>query len=193
MKGKNYFNLVSIIFNLVETLLLIGAAYLLKISVRDTILIFLTFQIARAYFKFPKHYKAWQQCMIWTLIIFASLFCIARVDIVVGIMCAVFTAYILSGKSDIKDIYMWKKTSAHQDIMDYVKYNYYTDDAIREFEKKLQDRGSALDYKIWEYRFKNGKSFEEISELLDLDSARIAEIQNSAALSFRLCVEIKNI
>lgn len=193
MKGRNYFNLVSIIFNLVETLLLIGAAYLLKISVRDTILIFLTFQIARAYFKFPKHYKAWQQCMIWTLIIFASLFCIARVDIVVGIMCAVFTAYILSGKSDIKDIYMWKKTSAHQDIMDYVKYNYYTDDAIREFEKKLQDRGSALDYKIWEYRFKNGKSFEEISELLDLDSARIAEIQNSVALSFRLCVEIKNI
>lgn len=193
MKGKNYFNLVSIIFNLVETLLLIGAAYLLKISVRDTILIFLTFQIARAYFKFPKHYKAWQQCMIWTLIIFSSLFCIARVDIVVGIMCTVFTAYILSGKSDIKDIYMWKKTSVHQDIMDYVKYNYYTDDAIREFEKKLQDRGSALDYKIWEYRFKNGKSFEEISELLDLDSARIAEIQNSVALSFRLCVEIKNI
>lgn len=193
MKGKNYFNLVSIIFNLVETLLLIGAAYLLKISVRDTLLIFLTFQIARAYFKFPKHYKAWQQCMIWTLIIFASLFCIARVDIVVGIMCAVFTAYILSGKSDIKNIYMWKKTSAHQDIIDYVKYNYYTDDAIREFERKLQDRGSALDYKIWEYRFKNGKSFEEISELLDLDSARIAEIQNSVALSFRLCVEIKNI
>ena len=193
MKGKNYFNLVSIIFNLVETLLLIGAAYLLKISVRDTILIFLTFQIARAYFKLPKHYKAWQQCMLWTLIIFASLFCIARVDIVVGIMCTVFTAYILSGKSDIKDMYMWKKTSAHQDIMDYVKYNYYTDDAIREFEKKLQDRGSALDYKIWEYRFKNGKSFEEISELLDLDSARIAEIQNSVALSFRLCVEIKNI
>ena len=193
MRGKNYFNLVSIIFNLVETLLLIGAAYLLKISVRDTILIFLTFQIARAYFKFPKHYKAWQQCMIWTLIIFSSLFCIARVDIVVGIMCTVFTAYILSGKSDIKDLYMWKKTSTHQDIMDYVKYNYYTDDAIREFERKLQDRGSALDYKIWEYRFKNGKSFEEISELLDLDSARIAELQNSVALSFRLCVEIKNI
>lgn len=42
-------------------------------------------------------------------------------------------------------------------------------------------------------RFKNGKSFEEISELLDLDSARIAEIQNSVALSFRLCVEIKTI
>lgn len=192
MKGKNYFNLISIIFNLVETLLLIGAAYLLKVSIRDTLLIFLTFQIARACFKLPKHYKAWQQCMIWTLIIFSSLFCTVRVDVVVGIMCSIFTAYILSGKSDIKDIYMWKKTSAHQDIIDYVKYNYYSDDAIREFEKKLQDRGSVLDYKIWEYRFKNGKSFEEISELLDLDSARIAEIQNSVALSFRLCVEIKN-
>ena len=192
MKGKNYFNLISIIFNLVETLLLIGAAYLLRVSIRDTLLVFLTFQIARACFKLPKHYKAWQQCMIWTLIIFSSLFCTVRVDIVVGIMCAVFTAYILSGKSDIKNIYMWKKTSVHQDIIDYVKYNYYTDDAIREFEKKLQDRGSALDDKIWEYRFKNGKSFEEISELLDLDSARIAEIQNSVALSFRLCVEIKS-
>ena len=193
MKGKNYFNWISILFNVVETLLLLGAAYLLKISLRDILLILLTFQITRAYFKLPKHYKAWQQCMIWTLIIFCSLFCIARVDIVVGIMCTIFSAYILSGKADIKDMFMWKKTSRHQDIIDYVKYNYYTDDSIREFENKLKERGSALDYKIWEYRFKNGKSFEEISELLDIDSARISEIQNSVALSFRLYVEIKNI
>ena len=54
----------------------------------------------------PKHYKAWQQCLIWTLVIFLCLFVIARVDITVGIMCSIFTAYILSGKADIKDMYI---------------------------------------------------------------------------------------
>ena len=34
----------------------------------------------------PKHYKAWQQCLLWTLIIFTSLFVVARVDITVGVL-----------------------------------------------------------------------------------------------------------
>lgn len=183
-----YFNYVSVVFNLVETSILFLLSYLLEINIKDTLIVLVTFQISRAYFKMPKHYKAWQKCLIWTSIIFASMFCVFRTDVVVGIMCTVFSAYILSGKADI---YLWVKTSKYQDIIDYVKYNYYTDDSIHEFEKKLKERGSALDYKIWEYRFKGGKSFEEISELLDLDSARISEIQNSVALSFRLSVEIK--
>ena len=90
-------NLPSLIFNLFETFMLILIAWLLKISLVNTLLIFLTFEISRAYFKMPKHYKQWQKCLCWTLTIFSSLFVVSRVDISVGIMCAVFTAYILSG------------------------------------------------------------------------------------------------
>lgn len=107
MKNKKYWNIPSIIFNVIETLLLVLGAYLLKIGIINTCLIFLTFEISRSYFKMPKHYKQWQQCLIWTLIIFTSLFVIARVDISVGMLETIFTAYILSGKADVKDLYMW--------------------------------------------------------------------------------------
>lgn len=106
MKKEKYWNLPSVIFNVIETLLLILGAYLLKIGLTNTLLIFLTFQISRVYFKMPKHYKHWQQCLIWTLIIFISLFVISRVDISIGILTAVFTAYILSGKADLNNLYM---------------------------------------------------------------------------------------
>ena len=55
----------------------------------------------------PKHYKAWQQCLLWTLIIFTSLFVVARVDITVGGLVTIFSAYVLSGKADIGDMYMY--------------------------------------------------------------------------------------
>ena len=96
-------NLASLLFNLFETLMLILIAYLLKVGVLNTFLIFLTFQITRAFIKMPKHYKDWQKCLCWTLIIFGGLFIVSRVDISVGIMCSVFTAYILSGNADIND------------------------------------------------------------------------------------------
>lgn len=103
MKNK-YSNVPSLIFNLIETILLFLGSYLLKIGLINTLIIFLSFQISRLYFKLPKHYKDWKQCLIWTLIIFITLFMVVRVDITVGIMCSIFTAYILSGKADIGDM-----------------------------------------------------------------------------------------
>ena len=71
--NKKYWNLASNLFNIGETILLVLFGLLLKVSYRDMFIIFLTFQIGREYFKLPKHYKAWQKCLIWTLIIFTSL------------------------------------------------------------------------------------------------------------------------
>ena len=79
MLNKKYLNLPSIVFNIVETLLILGSAYLLKLGIVNTLIILLVFQISRFYFKMPKHYKAWQQCLVWTLIIFISLFVVAIV------------------------------------------------------------------------------------------------------------------
>lgn len=173
---KKYWNLPSIIFNLVETLLILLMAYLLHLGVVNTLIILLVFQVSRFYFKFPKHYKAWQQCLIWTLILFTSLFVIARVDITVGALTTIFAAYILSGRADINDMYMWKngKPSKYQKLYDYIKYNGLNSDLL-ELEDNLK-RYNAQMYMIYKRKFRENKSFEEIREEFDLENPRINEI-----------------
>ena len=107
----------------------------------------------------PKHYKAWQQCLIWTLIIFTSLFVVARVDITVGVLTTIFSAYVLSGKADIRDMYMWKcgKPSKYQKLCDYIKYNGLNSELL-EMEENLK-KYDALMYLVYKRRFREHKSF----------------------------------
>lgn len=169
-------NLASLIFNLFETLMLILMAYLLKVGVLNTFLIFLTFQITRAFIKMPKHYKDWQKCLCWTLIIFGGLFVVSRVDISVGIMCSIFTAYILSGKADIRDMYMWKpqNESVHQPLIDYLKYNTICDDYLKA-EELLKQKVDTKTYLIYKRKFIDGYSYERISEEFEMSNPRIKE------------------
>ena len=172
---KKKMNLPSLIFNVGESILLVLIAWLLKIGLVNTLLIFLTFQLSRAYFKLPKHYKQWQKCLCWTLIIFSSLFVVSRVDITVGIMCSVFTTYILSGKADLKDMYLWNgnKGSKYSKLDDYIKFNGLNkelldvEDSLKRYDNKL--------YMIYLRRFRENKSFEEMREEFDMDNPRINE------------------
>lgn len=176
MKDNKYWNLPSIFFNIIETLLLFISAYLIEINWCETLAVFLIFELSRFYFKFPKHYKAWQSCLFWTLTIFTSLFLVAKVDLFVGIMNTIFTAYILSGKADIKDMYMWNKgkPSKYCKLDEYIKYHGLDKDLL-DIEKTLKDYDTEM-YLIYKRRFRENKSFEEMSEEFDLDNPRINEI-----------------
>lgn len=184
MKKKLKMNLPSLIFNLVETLLLIGMAFLLKIGIKDTIIVFLTFQISRAFFKLPKHYKDWQKCLIWTLSIFTSLFLVAKVDIIIGVLVSVFTAYILSGKSDLKDLYMWRQDniSKYQKLVDYIKFN-GLDNKLIETENKLKELDNMM-YLIYKRKFRENKTFKEITEEFDISNPRVVEILDKVYFYF---------
>lgn len=178
--NKKYWNLPSIIFNLVETALIFLMAYLLKLCIINTLIILLVFQISRFYFKFPKHYKAWQQCLIWTLIIFTSLFVVAKVDLIIGVLVTIFSAYILSGKADVGDMYMWKngKPSKYQKLYDYIKYNGLNSELL-ELENNLKNYDPQM-YMIYKRKFRENKSFEEIRNEFDLENPRINEILDKA-------------
>jgi hypothetical protein len=184
---EKYCNLKSLLFNIAETLMLIIMAQALKISDLNTLIIFFTFEVARFCFKLPKHYKKWQQCLIWTLLIFTSLFVVSRVDVTVGVMCSIFTAYILSGKADLKNIYLWTgRNSNCRDVLEYVKFN-CENKKLKEFEEKISEEDNFT-YLIYKYRFKQGLSFNKISELLDIDTARIAEVQEKIAFTIRVYI-----
>lgn len=119
-----------------------------------------------------------------------SLFLILKVDLTVSILFAVFAAFIMTGRSNVADMYLWNNNnepSKYQDIIEFIKYNEF-DDTLLEFEKKLKGRNP--EYLIYKYRFKDGKTFAEISELLDMDTPRIVEKLDKIAFAMRIYCKI---
>ena len=174
--NKKYWNLASNLFNIGETILLVLFGLILKVSYRDMFIIFLTFQIGRAYFKFPKHYKAWQKCLIWTLIIFTSLFVVARVDITVGVMCSIFTSYILSGKADIKDMYMWSgKASKYEALIDFVALS-PNNPIVLDYESYWRIN-YPLRYEIFKLFYRERKSYQEIRDIKGYDENNLIKTE----------------
>ena len=133
------------------------------------------------------HYKSPYRCFVMTLAIFLSLFIVFQVNIYLSIVIAIFDGFLLTGKANIEDMFMWNgKTSKYQDIIDFVKYN---PDKMVDFENRLEKQDN-LDYLIYKYRFKENLTFEKISELLDLDTPRISERQDKIALAIRMTFRI---
>lgn len=184
-KVKNI--LSSLIFNIAETVLIFLMGRLLGLPVNYIIIIMLTFMISRGCFGKALHFKTWYRCLVWSLLILLSLFVLLKVDLVISIMFAIFSAFIMTGKSNIEDMYLWSRKdepSKYQDIIDFIKYN-ELDDKLLEFEEKIKKRDNR-EYLIYKYRFKEGKTFAEISELLDMEGPRIAQHLDKIAFAMRL-------
>ena len=112
-----------------------------------------------------------------------SLFLILKIDLTLSILFAIYSAFIMTGKSNIQDMYLWNNNnepSKYQDVIEYIKYN--------EFDDKLKERNP--EYLIYKYRFKDGKTFAEISELLDMDTPRIVEYLDKIAFAIRIYCKI---
>lgn len=185
---KKYSKLIqTIIFNIAETVLILLSGLALNLDIRYILIVMLVFMISRGLFGNPLHFKTWYRCLIWSLLILTSLFVVLKVDLIISILFAIFSAFIMTGKSNIKDMYLWKndgEPSKYQDIINYIKYNELEDKLI-EFERKIKDRDN-LEYLIYKYRFKDNKTFSEISELLDMDNPRIVEHLDKIAFAIRL-------
>lgn len=186
--SKKIRNFIStLIFNVAETALIFLIGLLLKLPIEHILTIMFTFMVSRGFFGKVLHFKSWYRCLIWSLLIMLSLFLILKVDLIVSILFAIFSAFIMTGKSNIKDMYLWNnhnEPSKYQDIMDFIKYN-PMDDKLLLFEKKLKEIDS-VEYLIYKYRFKDNKTFKEISELLDMDGPRIVEKLDKVAFAIRL-------
>ena len=181
----------SLIFNIAETSLIFLTGLLLELPINHIILIMLTFMVSRGFFGQALHFKTWYRCLVWSLLILLSLFVLLKVDLIISTLFAIFSAFIMTGKADIKDMYLWNnhnEPSKYQDVMEFVKYNEFNDGLI-DFEKKLSDK-NALEYLVYKYRFKENKTFSEISELLDLENPRIVEILDKIAFALRLYCKI---
>lgn len=175
-----------LMFNIAETLLIILIGKFLNLPINFIIMIMLTFMISRAFFGKSLHFKTWYRCLVWSLLILLSLFLIVKIDLKISVMFAIFSAFIMTGKSNINDMYLWKPAneSKYKDIEEYIKYNEYNSDLI-DFEQNLKRRDNLL-YLIYKYRFKDKMTFTEMSEKLDMENPRIVEKLNQIALAIRI-------
>ena len=176
-----------LIYNIAETIIIALMGVLLKLPINYVILLILTFLITRGIVGQAIHFSTWYRCLIWSTLIMLSLFVLLKVDLVISITFAIFAALIMTGKFNIKDMYLWKnfnEPSKYQDIIDYIKYN-ELDDKLIEFEHKIKERNN-LEYLIYKYRFKDNKTFNEISEILDMENPRIVEQLDKIAFAIRL-------
>ena len=184
MEKLKYY-LPSIIFNIAEILVIFLAGKLLGLRLEIMLMIFGLFVTVRISLGGAMHYKSPYKCAVWSLLVFLSLFVLTNVGILVSIIMAVFCAYILTTKGDIKDGLMWKgKETKYNDIEEYIKYNSMETKLI-EYEEKLKKQDN-LTYLIYKYRFRNKMTFAEISERLDLENPRIVERLDQIAFSFRI-------
>lgn len=177
----------SIIFNIAETVLILLIGKLLNLPINYIIATMVSFMISRGFFGEAFHFKTWYRCLIWSMLIMLSLFVLLKVDLIISITFAVFAAFIMTGKANVEDMYLWKNNdepSKYADIINYIKYN-ELDDKLLEFEHKIQER-NKLEYLVYKYRFKENKTFNEMSELLDIDTPRIVEYLDKIAFAMRL-------
>ena len=178
--------LFKLIFNIIETAIIFMVGLIFKIESNVIVALMLVFFFTRLLCGGPKHYATWYRCLVWSLLVFTSLFALTDLHILAIVLMTIFTGYISTGKADINDLYMWKgKNSKYEDIAEYIKYNSMSDE-LMEFEKKLKNKDDLL-YLLYKYRFKEKKNFAEISELLDdMPTCDISKKLDSISLSIRL-------
>lgn len=190
MDGKKILNIIwVVVFNLAEIATLILLGVLFQIQIAHMLYVMLAFFLGRMFCGRQLHYKKWQICFVWTLLIFLSLFVLVKIELPLSIILTIFASYILTGKANITDMFMWKgNNTKYQDIIDFIKYHPLSDELVQ-FEENIKKQDD-LTYLIYKYRFKDGLSFSEISDKLQMDTQRITEYLEKIAFAMRLYCKI---
>lgn len=182
-------NLPSIIFNILETVIVILVGLAIKIDIIPIFVVLMTFTIVKLLCKKSLHYKNPWECLLWSTITLTVLLLLTKVGIVVAVLMTIIAALLLSKKGDIKEVYMWKgKQSNFYDIDNYLK-EHRQDDKVQQFEMLIKKQGELL-YQLYVLRFYKNYSFKKLQEELDLDNRRITDKLDAIALAFRTYFDI---
>ena len=162
----------KIIFNVGETLIIFLCGIALKIELTHIILIMLTFMTSRSFFGQSLHFKDWYRCLIWSLLILLSLFVILKVDLIISILFAIFGGFIMTGKSNIADLYLWSgKTSKYDSLKSFIDVS--PNHPILLDHEDYWRKNYPIRYEIFRLYFRERKTYQEISEIKDLDNTSI--------------------
>ena len=184
---KILYYLPSIIFNIIEILVIFLVGISLNVSIKDILLIFIIFAVVRIQIGGALHYKSPIKCAIWSILIFISLFVISKIGYHIALPIIIFCAYILTTKGNISDIFLWKQESNYMDIDEFIKYaiDDKRKDKLKDFEIRLKSEEPQL-YDIYRLRFIEGFKHYQIQKMLPISGSRLTEKLNRIATSFRI-------
>lgn len=199
MKNKLW-NIPSIIFNLLETFLILLVGWMLNLNSKDIILIVVLFVSGRIFLKGAMHYKSWKKCLIWTLLLMTSLFILVKIDIYIAIYMTLFSAYIVTERANVKDGYMYykdvRREGKYREMERFVEDNINSQE-VKKFKDKLRkintiykDRYKKDFYCVYELKFKEGKSFEEIKQRTNIsDNHELTKILDIIFITFNMYMD----
>ena len=128
--------------------------------------------ISRGCFGKALHFKDWYRCLVWSALIMLSLFLIIHVDLTLSILFAIFSAFIMTGKSNINDMYLWSgNKSKYNALIDFV--------AMSPNHKILLDHEEywrvnyPIRYEIFNLYFRERKTYQEIMTIKDLSETNL--------------------
>lgn len=168
-----FYYLPSIIFNVIESLVIILIGVLLGLEIIDIMIVILLFASIRMATQSAIHYKSWKLCLLWSTLQMFSLFLVYKTGMTVSVIVIIFAGIVLSGKGDISDIFMWGGNDLNNAVFHWVKFN-QDNEKLKKYEVQLKETDKQK-YYIFKYRFREFKSFSQIANLMDMDTQRISE------------------
>lgn len=174
--------LPTLIFNIVETLIIFMCGIALNLEIKYVLVIMLTFMISRGFFGKALHFKTWYRCLIWSTFIMLSLFVLLKVDLILSILFAIFSAFIMTGKSNIKDMYMWTgKVSKYGALKDFVAIS--PNHPILLEHEDYWRKNYPMRYEIFKMYFRENKTYQEIAIIKGFDDNTITKKECSTIYS----------
>lgn len=172
---ERYKRIIStVIFNIAETALILLVGIVLGLNINNIIMIMLCFMISRGCFGKALHFKTWYRCLVWSLLILLSLFLILKIDLKVSILFTIFSAFIMTGKSNINDMYLWSgKASKYDALKDLIAIS-PNNSIVLEHEEYWR-KNYPTRYDIFKYYFRENKSYQEIAEIKGFDDNTITK------------------
>lgn len=171
-KVKNFIRVL--LFNIVETITIFMIGLALKISWNYIVGLMVIFFLTRAICGQPKHYKKAYKCFIWSTLTFTSVYVLTDLHILVTILLTIFTGYIATGKSDIKDMFMWSgNKSKYSALIDVISFS-PNHPVILEHEKYWMIN-YPVRYEVFKLFFRERKTYEEIMEMKDLTDSKLIQ------------------
>lgn len=166
--------LPTLIFNIVETLIIFLCGLALNLEIKYVLMIMLTFMISRGCFGQALHFKTWYRCLIWSLLILLSLFVLLKVDFVVSAMFAIFSAFIMTGKSNVKDMYLWTGRVSKYDALKNFLALSPNHPIVLEHEEYWR-KNYPIRYEIFTLYFRENQTYEYIAKLKGFDDNTITK------------------
>ena len=167
-------SLPTLIFNVVETLIIFMCGLALNLEMKYILVIMLTFMISRGFFGKALHFKTWYRCLIWSTFIMLSLFVLLKVDLVISILFAIFSAFIMTGKSNICDMYLWTgKISKYDALKNFIAIS--PNHPILLEHEEYWRKNYPMRYNIFQLYFRENQTYEYIAKLKGFDDNTITK------------------